>query len=100
MKYVLILLLLSGCAKNASESAAETSLHQVSVIEQQIKKECPTAKFDEQMNALRENIKTQLATCETEKGVLRERNNTLLVILIGLVLLIGISKWSKIQKVI
>ena len=87
--------LLSGCVKNASETATETSLNQVNVIEQQIKKECPTAKFDEQMNALRDSIKNQLAVCETEKSVLRERNNTLIVILIGIVLVFGISKLAK-----
>ena len=95
MRLLLILLLLTGCAKNASETATETSLHQVSVIEQQIKKECPTAKFDEQMNALRESIKNQLAVCEAEKGALEERNNTLMVILIGIAIVFGVSKWAK-----
>lgn len=95
MKYLLILLLLTGCAKNASKTATETSLHQVNVIEQQIKKECPTAKFDEQMNALRESIKNQLAVCEAEKDALEERNNTLIVILIGIAIVFGVSKWAK-----
>lgn len=99
MKYLLILaLLISGCAKNASESAAEASLHQVAIIEQQIKKECPTAKFDDQMIALKESINQQLKTCEIEKDVLRERNNTLIVILIGIIIVYGVSKWAKISR--
>jgi hypothetical protein len=65
------------------------------VIEQQIKKECPTAKFDEQMNALRESIKNQLSVCEAQKGALEERNNTLIVILIGIAIVFGVSKWAK-----
>lgn len=99
MKYLLILvLLISGCAKNASESAAEASLHQVAIIEQQIKKECPTAKFDDQMMALKESINQQLKTCEIEKDVLKERNNTLIVILIGIIIVYGASKWAKISR--
>lgn len=90
-----VTLLLTGCAKSASETATETSLSQVNAIEQQIKKECPAVKIDEQMNALRDSIKTQLATCETEKRVLEERNNTLLVILIGILVVFGISKYTK-----
>lgn len=92
---LLALIVLCGCAKNASQTATETSLNQVSVIEQQIKKECPAAKFDDQMNALRDSIKNQLAVCEAEKGALEERNNTLMVILIGIAILFGVSKWAK-----
>ena len=95
MKVLLILLLLTGCVKNASESATEASLHQVSIIEQQIKKECPAAKFDDQMNALRDSIKNQLAICEAQKGALEERNNTLIVILLGIAIVFGISKFAK-----
>ena len=101
MKYLLILsLLLYGCAKSASESAADASMHQIGVVEQQIKKECPTAKIDDSINALKAAVKTQLLTCESEKATLRERNNTLLVILIGIIVLWGLAKWSKIQKVL
>ena len=92
---VAALIVLCGCAKNASETATETSLNQVSVIEQQIKKECPMAKFDEQMNALRDSIKNQLAVCEAEKDTLKERNNTLLVILVGILVVFGVSKVAK-----
>lgn len=95
---LLILTVLTSCAKNASESAAESSLHQVAIIEQQIKKECPTAKFDDQMTALKESINQQLKTCETEKGVLKERNNTLIVILIGIIVILGVGKWAKLAR--
>lgn len=66
MKYILILLLLTGCAKTASETAADAALSQVDAVEAQIKKECPATKIDKDMNALRASIKSQLATCEGE----------------------------------
>lgn len=98
MKRLLILLpLLTACVQNASETAAETSLHQVSVIEQQIKKECPTAKIDESIKALKSSINTQLAVCESQKATLQEKNNTLLAILIGLIVVIVIINWFKIK---
>lgn len=72
MKHFTILLvltvLLSGCAKTASESAADAALVQVDVVEQAIKKECPTAKIDKDMDALRADIKSQLRACETEQA--------------------------------
>lgn len=95
MKFLIIILLLTGCAKNASQTAADASLQQVNVIEQQIKKECPTAKFDDQMNALRDSIKSQLAICEAQKGTLEERNNTLIVVLLGIAIVFGVSKFAK-----
>lgn len=98
--FILLILCLMGCAKNASESAAETSLNQLHVIQQKIEKECATADFDKEIKALESSIKNQLEICETQKGTLRERNNTLIVILIGIALIFGISKWAKIQKVI
>lgn len=89
---------LFGCAKNAAETATEASLSQVNAIEQQIKKECPAVKIDKQMNALRDSIKTQLATCEAQKATLQEKNNTLWVFIIGMLVVIGVSKFAKIQK--
>lgn len=98
MKRLLILLpVLTACVQNASETAAETSLHQVSVIEQQIKKECPTAKIDEPIRALKSSINTQLAVCESQKATLEEKNNTLLAILIGLIAIIVVINWTKIK---
>lgn len=100
MKQLIILLALCACAKTASETAADASLAQTTIIEQQIKKECPAAKIEEPMNALRASIKTQLAACEAEKQILREQYNTLLVILIGLLIIIGISNLDKIKRIL
>lgn len=90
-------LFLTGCVQNASETAAETSLHQVSAIEQQIKKECPTAKIDGSIKALKSSINTQLAVCESQKATLEEKNNTLLAILIGLIAVIIVLNWVRIK---
>lgn len=94
----LFILLLGGCAKNASETAANASLSQVAALEQQIKKDCPTVNYDKQMESLRNSIKTQLATCEAQKDALREKNNTLLVILIGLIAIIAVINFGKIKR--
>ena len=106
VKFILTILLglllfglfLTGCVQNASETAAETSLHQVSAIEQQIKKECPAAKIDEPIKALKSSINTQLAVCESQKDTLQERNNTLMAILIGLIAIIVVIIWVKIKS--
>ena len=60
--------LLGACAKTASESAADAALVQVDVVEQAIKKECPQAKIDKDMDALRADIKSQLRACEAEQA--------------------------------
>ena len=98
MKYILVLLVLLGCAKSAPQSATEAALQQTHAIHQQIKKECPTAQIDEPIKALTSMINNQLASCESETGRLRERNNTLTVIIIGIVLLWGVSKFGKIKS--
>ena len=98
MKKLFILIpLLTACVQNASETAAETSLHQVNAIKEQIKKECPAAKIDEPIKALKASINTQLAVCESQKATLEEKNNTLLAILIGLVAIIVVINWTKIK---
>lgn len=68
MKYFIIILLLTGCAKTASQSATEVALNQVDAVEQTIKKECPQAKIDKDMDALRSSINSQLSTCEVEQA--------------------------------
>lgn len=68
MKYFVIILLLTGCAKTASQSATEVALNQVDAVEQAIKKECPQAKIDKDMDALRSSINSQLSTCEAEQA--------------------------------
>lgn len=97
MKILLVLLLLSGCAKSASETATEAALAQTESIYQQIKKECPTAEINAPIAALKATIENQLASCVAEKGQLKERNRTLLAILIGLIAIIVAVNWVKIK---
>ena len=61
-------MLLNGCAKTASETATDAALIQVDVVEQSIKKQCPQAKIDKDIDALRADIKSQLRTCEAEQA--------------------------------
>lgn len=93
------ILLLSGCVKTPVETATDASLGQVDALEQQIKKDCPTVNYDKQMNALRASINTQLVTCESKMGELKERNNTLLAILGGLIAVIIVACWGKIKRI-
>ena len=86
-----------GCAKTATETAAETSLNQINVIEKKIKKECPAVNIEEEINTLRSSINTQLVMCETQKDTLKEKNNTLWAVLIGLVGMIIVFNWAKIK---
>lgn len=64
--FLLTLAILFGCAKTAPEVAADAALSQVGAVEQQIKKECPQAKIDKQMDSLRSVIKSQLSSCEAQ----------------------------------
>ena len=64
---LIITILLAGCVKTASESATDAALAQVDAVEQSIKKQCPQAKIDKDMDALRADIKSQLRTCESEQ---------------------------------
>lgn len=94
---IILCILLFGCAKTATESATEAALAQTSALHQQIKKECPSANFDKQIEAINSVIKSQLASCESQMGQLKERNNTLLAILIGLIAVIVAFNWAKIK---
>lgn len=96
-KIAIVTILLNGCAKTASETATEAALAQTVAIHQQIKKECPAVKIDDQIAALKATITNQLASCEAEKGKLKERNNTLLAILLGLIGVILAVNWGKIK---
>lgn len=97
MRYIL-LLFLASCAQSASQTATDASLNQVASVEAQIKKECPTAKINDSLDSLRASIKTQLAVCESEKQTLRERNNTLAVIILGILIVLGVANWAKIKR--
>lgn len=92
---IILSMLLSACVKSASEMASDTALYQTEVVYQQIKKECPMADIEEPIKVLKTAIKTQLSSCEAEKQSLREKNNTLLAILIGVIVVFGILKIKK-----
>lgn len=94
---IFVVACLVSCAKTPIETATDASLGQVDALEQQIKKDCPAVNYDKQINALRDSIKTQLSTCEAKMGELKERNNTLLAILIGLIAVIIAFNWAKIK---
>lgn len=94
----LLLLILTACTQSASQTATDASLNQVASVEAQIKKECPTAKINDSLDSLRASIKTQLAVCESEKQTLRERNNTLVVIILGILIVLGVANWAKIKR--
>lgn len=91
------LFILFGCAKTATQTATEAALAQTNAIYQQIKKECPTAKIDEPIAALKATIQNQLASCEAQMGQIKERNRTLWAVLIGLCAVIVAFNWAKIK---
>ena len=94
---IFFILALFGCAKNATETATDASLSQVDALEQEIKKDCPAVNYDKKMDALRNSIKTQLATCEAQKETLQERNNTLWLAIIAIIGLWLFANWAKIK---
>lgn len=95
--FIVLTALLSGCAKTAPESATDAALIQVGAVEQAIKKECPQAKIDEDMNALRATIKNQLASCKSQNAELKAKNHTLWAVLMGLIAVIIALNWVKIK---
>ena len=98
MKWILVLLLLAGCAKTASESATEAALSQVDAVEQSIKKECPQAKIDKDMDALRANIKSQLRTCESEQARIQSDKNKWQIAFFALLLVVVVWFGGKFVK--
>lgn len=96
----LLILFLCGCAKTAPETATDAVLSQVGVVEQAIKKECPTAKIDEQMNALRATVQTQLKTCEARIETVEAQRNTWVVATIGLLIMVLAYCLGKSRKFI
>lgn len=95
--FAFLLITLCSCVKTASETATEAALAQTNAIYQQIKKQCPQAEINEPIAALKATINNQLAACHAEKGKLKERNNTLLAILLGLIGIIIAVNWVKIK---
>lgn len=90
MRYLLIVLLLAGCAKTATETATDAALQQVDAVEQQIKKQCPEAKIDKSMDALRSSINSQLATCELQRAKIESDKVKWQVAFFSLLLVVGI----------
>ena len=68
---IILLALLSGCAKTAGESIAYTAHQQLNAIEQSIKPECMTASTAEQIKALHSTITSQLSNCELAQSKLK-----------------------------
>ena len=96
---LILAVLQSGCVKSPVDTATDASLGQVDALQQQIKKDCPTVNYDKQMDALRDSIKTQLATCEAKLGEAHQKNNTLLVIIIGIIAVIITACWNKLKGI-
>ena len=82
----LFILMLGGCAKTAPETATDALLTEIGAVEQQIKKECPQAKIDKEMDALRASAQSQLKTCEAQIATIEAQRNTWIVVSSGLVL--------------
>lgn len=100
-KIVILAILLNGlygCAKTAPESATDAALIQVGAVEQAIKKECPQAKIDKDMDALRATIKSQLASCKSQNAELKAKNHTLMAIIVGILAVIIALNWAKIKS--
>ena len=64
---LILAVLISGCAKTATQTITESAIQQVNNIEQTITPECRTIAITSQINTLRDTIKTQLSACELEK---------------------------------
>jgi len=97
-KFVIVTVLLSGCAKSAPESITEAALHQADAIEAKINKECPRAEISVEMMSLRSIIRGQLASCEDSLQIYRERNNTLWLAIFAMVALWLFANWAKIKS--
>lgn len=95
MKYILIILFLFGCAKTASESATDAALIQVDAVEHSIKKQCPQAKIDKDMDALRADIKSQLRTCEAEQARIQADKVKWQTAFFAMLVVIGVYFGSK-----
>lgn len=98
--FFLFILLLCGCAKTAPETATDALLTEIGAVEQQIKKECPQAKIDKQMDALRTSAQSQLKTCEAQIATIEAQRNTWVVVSGGLVLVMLAYFLGKARKIV
>ena len=100
MRFTILLILtvlLNGCMKTAPETATEAALNQVAAIEAKITKECPQIEITTDIMALKSTIKGQLASCEDRLQIYKERNNTLWLAIVALVILWLVANWAKIK---
>jgi len=95
-----LFILLSGCTKTAPESATDALLTQIGAVEHNIKKECPGAKIDDDMDALRAMAKTQLKTCESKIETVQAQRNTWIVVSGGLIMVALAYFLGKSRKLI
>lgn len=92
----ILAIITAGCTQTAPEMATEAALNQVSAVEAKIKQECPQAKIDKDIIALQSSIKSQYATCEERLQTYQEKNNTLIVIIIGMIVVfLAKQRWIK-----
>lgn len=96
----LFILMLCGCAKTAPETATDALLTEIGAVEQQIKKECPQAKIDKQIDALRASAQSQLKTCEAQIATIEAQRNTWVVVSGGLVLVMLAYFLGKARKIV
>lgn len=92
----ILAIITAACTQTAPEMATEAALNQVSAVEAKIKKQCPQADIDRDIIALQSSIKSQYASCEERLQTYRERNNTLIVIIIGMIVVfLAKQRWVK-----
>ena len=95
-----LILALCSCAKTAPETATDAVMAEIGAVEQQIKKECPQAKIDKQMDALRASVESQLRTCEAQIATVESQRNTWVVVSSGLVLVMLAYFFGKAHKIV
>ena len=101
MRFAVLLILtvlISGCAKTATETITETAQQQLNAIEQSIAPECRTASTTAQIEALRNTIKSSLSVCEVEKQKITADKLRWEAIAIMLMVIIGIHISKKFIK--
>lgn len=98
LRFFLITIFLFGCAKTAPEAATEAALNQVGAVEQQIKKECPQAKIDKDLDALRSTIKSQLSSCEAQIAKVEADRIKWQILFFSLLVVIGVWFAGKFVK--
>lgn len=95
MRYVLVMLLLFGCAKTPMQNITDSAQQQLNALEQSIKPECKSASTTEQINALRGTINSQLSTCESEMKRITADKIKWETIAIMLMIIIGVYVGRK-----